>query len=99
MDERIVAFRVGVMVLATMLLAAILTLLFGDIPSLTQGTYTIHIKFKDAPGVGEATPVRKSGILIGRVTHVDFADDGQVLVSAAIEGNRPLQRNEVCYVR
>jgi phospholipid/cholesterol/gamma-HCH transport system substrate-binding protein len=61
MDERIVAFRVGVMVLATMLLAAILTLLFGDVPSLMQGTYTVHIKFKDAPGVGEGTPVRKSG--------------------------------------
>ncbi len=99
MDERIVAFRVGVMVLATLLLAAILTLLFGDVPSLMQGTYIIHIKFPDAAGVGESTPVRKSGILIGRVTDVDFADDGQVVVSAAIDGNRRLQHNEVCFVR
>ena len=99
MNERIVAFRVGVMVLATLLLAGILALLFGDIPALMQGSYTIHIKFKDAPGVGEATPVRKSGILIGRVTEVDFADDGQVMVTAAIDGNRRLFHNEVCFVR
>lgn len=99
MDERIVAFRVGVTVLSTILMAAILTLAFGDIPSLTHGSYTIYIKFKDAPGVGEDTPIRKSGILIGRVTHLDFADDGQVLVTAAIEGNRKLDRNEVCFVR
>lgn len=98
MDERIVAFRVGVMVLATILLAAILTLLFGDIPTL-HGTYTIYIKFKDAPGVGEATPIRKMGIQIGRVSHVDFTDDNQVLVTAKIEGNRQLERNDVCYVR
>ncbi len=50
-------------------------------PTLLQGSYTVHIKFKDAPGVGESTPVRKSGILIGRVTHVDFTDDQQVLVT------------------
>ncbi len=99
MDDRIKAFRVGVMVLATMLLAGIMTALFGDVPSFVRGTYTIHIKFPDAMGVGESTPVRKSGILIGRVTHVDFADDGQVLVTAAIEGNRQIGSNEACIVR
>jgi phospholipid/cholesterol/gamma-HCH transport system substrate-binding protein len=64
-----------------------------------QRTYTIHVRFPDAPGVGESTPVRNRGILIGRVTHVDFTDDGQVLVSAAIDRNRALYRNEVCMVR
>ena len=95
MDERIVRFRVGVMVLATLLITAILVLLFGELPSLLRGSYVVHIKFKDAPGVGEATPVRKSGILIGRVTRVDFAEDGDVIVTAAIDGDRQLQRNEV----
>jgi phospholipid/cholesterol/gamma-HCH transport system substrate-binding protein len=99
MDERLVRFRVGVMVLATLIITGILTLLFGDLPTLLQGTYTLHIKFKDAPGVGEATPVRKSGILIGRVTDVGFTDDQQVLVTVSIDGNRPLQRNEVPFVR
>jgi phospholipid/cholesterol/gamma-HCH transport system substrate-binding protein len=99
MDERIVRFRVGVMVLATLIITGILTLLFGDLPALLQGTYTVHLKFRDAPGVGESTPVRKSGILIGRVTHVDFTDDQQVLVTVSIDGNRPLQHNEVPYVR
>lgn len=99
MDERIVRFRVGVMVLSTLLITAILVLLFGDLPTLVQGTYIVRIKFKDAPGVGESTPVRKSGILIGRVTDVDFAPDRQVIVTCAVDADRPLQHNEVPYIR
>ena len=66
---------------ASALFVPILVLLFGDIPTLVQGTYTVRIMFKDAPGVGESTPVRKSGILIGRVTDVDFAPDGRQEIS------------------
>ena len=99
MDERIVAFRVGVMVLATMLLAAILALLFGDVPSLLQRPYTVNVKFTDAPGVGEATPVRKRGILIGRVTQRRFHRRRPGAGDRAIDGNRRLHRNEICYVR
>ena len=99
MDERIVRFRVGVMVLATLLITAILVLLFGELPSLLRGSYVIHIRFNDAPGIGESTPVRKSGILIGRVTHVDFDDKGKVIVTAAIDANRKLQRHEVPRIR
>src|SRR5437879_117354 len=99
MDEHIKSFRVGVVVLATMLLAGILAVRFGDLPSIVQETYTIQVKFKDAPGVAEATPVRKRGIRIGRLTHVDFDKDEQVVITAAIDANRRLQHNEVPYVR
>src|SRR6476660_611615 len=95
MDDRVVKFRVGVMVLATMFIAGILVLLFGDARGLVRGSYTIHIHFTDAPGVTDGTPVRKSGILIGRVTKVEFAKQGGVMVEAKIDGNVKLYRNEV----
>ena len=95
MDERVVKFRVGVMVLSTLFLAGILVLLFGDARSLVHGRYTVYMHFTDAPGVTDGTPVRKSGILIGRVTRVSFADQGGVIVEAKIDGNVKLHRSEV----
>jgi phospholipid/cholesterol/gamma-HCH transport system substrate-binding protein len=95
MDERVIKFRVGVMVVAVVMIAGILVLLFGDAGSVVRSTYTIHMHFDDAPGVSEGTPVRKSGILIGRVTKVEFADQGGVNVTAHINGKVKLYRSEV----
>jgi phospholipid/cholesterol/gamma-HCH transport system substrate-binding protein len=95
MDERVVKFRVGVMVLSTIIIAAILVLLFGDARSMLRGNYTVYMHFSDAPGVSEGTPVRKSGILIGRVSSVRFADQGGVVVTAGIYGNVKLYRSEI----
>lgn len=83
------------MVLSTLIIAGILVLLFGDARSLVRGSYTIYIHFTDAPGVTDGTPVRKSGILIGRVTSVQFAKQGGVIVEARIDGKVKLYRNEV----
>jgi phospholipid/cholesterol/gamma-HCH transport system substrate-binding protein len=95
MDERIIKFRVGVMVVSTIFIGGLLVLLFGDTGSIVRGHYTIHIHFSDAPGVTEGTPVRKSGILIGRVTKVAFADQGGVNVTAEIRSDVKLYRSEV----
>jgi phospholipid/cholesterol/gamma-HCH transport system substrate-binding protein len=86
MDERVVQFRVGVMVLATIIITGILILLFNEFPSMGAGTYTIHVRFSSAPGVAKDTPVRRSGILIGRVTDVEF--DEKYNVIATLEINR-----------
>jgi len=75
MDERVLQFRVGLMVLATLLIAGILVVMFGEAPNFFRPKYTIHIWLRQAPGVSVETPVRKSGILIGRVTEVRFADE------------------------
>jgi phospholipid/cholesterol/gamma-HCH transport system substrate-binding protein len=95
MDERVLKFRVGVMVISTMLLAGILIMLFSDAGSIVRPKYTIIIHFNEAPGVTEGTPVRKSGILIGRVTKVDFAQEGGVNVTVEINEDVVLYRNEV----
>ncbi len=95
MDERVVKFRVGVMVLATLFIAGILVLLFSDVRWTSWGGYVLHIHFAEAPGVTEGTPVRKSGILIGRVTKVRFADRGGVDVDVKVDPQVKLYRDEV----
>ncbi len=99
MDERVVQFRVGVVVLATIMIAVILTLQFGKTPTFMRPTYTIYIRFPDAPGVSEGTPIRKSGIVIGEVAGVRFADDGNgVVVTADIYSDRKIPRTDVCRI-
>ncbi len=75
MNDRVMQFRVGLMVVATLLIGGILVAMFGEMPSVVRGTYTIRVWLPEAPGVTVDTPVRKSGILIGRVTGVTFADE------------------------
>ena len=48
MSERVIQFRVGVMVLATAIIAGILIVLFGDLPSLVQSTYPLRMNFSEA---------------------------------------------------
>jgi len=95
MDERTVQFRVGVMVLATILILAILLLLFGDLPSLVKGTYTVQFAFPQAPGVTPDTPVRVNGILIGRVREVELDEKVGVMITAKIEDKYVLYRDQV----
>ena len=96
MNERIMQFRVGVMILAAILIAAILVLLFKG-SSLMQGTYPIYIKFSEAPGVSRDTPVRMDGIRIGRVQEVQFANrERGVIVTAEIDRNRTLYSDDQC---
>ena len=75
MDERMMQFRVGVVVLFVALIAAFLTLLFGHFPAaFGRRTYTIYIDFAQAPGIDRETPIRKAGVLIGRVYKVELHD-------------------------
>lgn len=97
MDDRLTEFRVGVVILATIFVLGILIMFFGELPSLVRDQYTLFIRFDEAPGVTVDTPVRKSGILIGRVTQVDLRDEG-VLVTAKIDRKRKLTDNETCRI-
>ena len=96
MDERLMQFRIGVMVLASILIAAILLVTFGEWRWPFPAEYTIYIRFPEAPGVAERSPLRKSGIVIGHVTDVQLTPEGNVLVTARVERKYILRRNEVC---
>jgi phospholipid/cholesterol/gamma-HCH transport system substrate-binding protein len=101
MDDRLIQFRVGVMVLATLLFGSILIGVLGELPTFGfgRGSYRLDIEFPRAPGVAKETPVRKSGILIGRVSDVRFNDDGTVVVSVAVQGDVNLTRAERAQIR
>ncbi|MCI0642350.1 MAG: MlaD family protein, partial [Gemmataceae bacterium] len=90
MDERVVQFRVGVMVLATIIITGILIVLFNRVPTFGKGTYTIYVRFPTAPGVAENTPVRRSGILIGRVSEVKFDENYNVIATLKIDGDHTI---------
>lgn len=102
MDDRVIQFRVGVLVFATAIITCFLILLIGGwmpgLPLFGGIPKTIYIKFAEAPGVSIDTPIRKSGILIGRVTAIDLRDDGTVLVTARIDADRKILRSEECRI-
>jgi phospholipid/cholesterol/gamma-HCH transport system substrate-binding protein len=99
MDERVMQFRVGVMFLATLIITAILLVMFGKLPNLLGRNYTIQVRFDYAAGVTKGTPVRKSGVLIGKVSDIRLTDhDSKVLVTLTIDGDKIIYQNEDCYI-
>jgi phospholipid/cholesterol/gamma-HCH transport system substrate-binding protein len=97
MDSQALKFRVGVTVLAAIVLLIALAALFGD-PSSFRPGYEIHVQLPDATGVQRGTPVRKSGVLIGRVTDLQLIEAG-VLVTLRIDQHVTLTRGETCTLR
>jgi phospholipid/cholesterol/gamma-HCH transport system substrate-binding protein len=98
MEERVLQFRVGVVVVASAIITVILVMLFGAWPNVWQRRYEIHVKFPEAPGITVDTPVRKSGVLIGRVSNVQLLDEGGVLVSIRVFDQFKLRRHETCRI-
>lgn len=97
MDSQVLKFRVGVAVLTGLVLLAVLAVLFGDLSPWTPG-YVIYVRLPDATGVQRGTPVRKSGVLIGRVSNVKLAEDG-VLLTLHIHRDIKLTKDEQCVLR
>jgi phospholipid/cholesterol/gamma-HCH transport system substrate-binding protein len=97
MNEKLLAFRVGVVVLAAACLAVVLIGIFGGGKGVFQRRYTVYLSFPSAPNVTVDTPVRKNGVLIGRVSNVDLKDD-HVVLTARIDANRKLRENEICRI-
>lgn len=98
MEERVLKLRVGVVVLAAAIITSILVMRIGDMPLPGTSKYTLYINFTRAPGVQVGTPVRKSGISIGRVTNVELMDNGGVQVTADIDSRRKIFVAETCHI-
>ena len=101
MDQRSLQWRVGVVVLSAFLLTGILIVRFSDVSTPFQTAKTLKVRFSQAPGVTKGTPVRKSGILIGRATKVEFIDGSpDVIVTIDITNDRAdLHQKEVCQIK
>src|SRR5438094_7611823 len=98
MDDRVLRLRVGVVVLSAALITAFLVARFGDLPLPGGGTYTISVRFPRAPGVTQGSPVRMSGVQIGRVMKLDLLDPSGVRVAAEIDRGRKILDCDACWI-
>jgi len=99
MNERVMQFRVGVMVVAAVLFASVIAVLFGGVSSPFRKTYTIYVKFPSAPGISTGSAVRRRGIRIGQVSNVTFSDDDQVLVTLQLDASYRINQDEPCCLK
>jgi phospholipid/cholesterol/gamma-HCH transport system substrate-binding protein len=86
-----------VVVVASVMITVILIIFFQGRPVFWQNRYEVFLKFDSAPGVEVDTPVRKHGILIGRVTEVKLEEDG-VLIGAKLDRKYPVMESEICRI-
>jgi phospholipid/cholesterol/gamma-HCH transport system substrate-binding protein len=91
MDENILRFRVGIFVVIAGCILGILIFLHSEQGWSRQ--YTVYIKPTSAPGVKIDTPIRKYGILIGRVNEVT-PEDGYVLLGLGINEDEKIYEHE-----
>ncbi len=94
MEDRVKQFRIGVMVLAALLIGGILVVMFGKLPTFGVGSYIVNARFADAPGVTANTPIRRSGIKVGKVESVAFDDQRQVIVKMKLNDDFEIRRDE-----
>jgi len=99
MDERRQQFTVGVLVFGMMLVSGLLILMNSDFSwSPWREQYQLQVMVSQAPGVAPDTPVRRRGILIGRVAEVTDTDDG-ALITINIDEGKHVKTNEVARVQ
>jgi len=99
MNERTKQFRVGVVVLATIMITSILILWNSDFSALPfRSKYQIKLLVDQAPGVAPNTPVRRRGLPIGRVASVEDTDDG-ALITINVDADKVIKSNETARIQ
>jgi phospholipid/cholesterol/gamma-HCH transport system substrate-binding protein len=100
MDDKAYRFGVGVLVLASAVIGVILIFFFGAIPNFLIEHYAVTINFAAAPGVEIDTPVRKSGVRIGRVVGVKLQEgDEGVNLTLELEKRYPIKAGEIARIK
>ncbi len=86
MNEQAIRFRIGIFVFGALILLAVMTTLFGGFPNYFKHADTYTIVFKDAQGIGQGTPVRRSGVRIGEVRSLQLDNvTGSVQVTVQVD--------------
>lgn len=99
MDDQGYRFGVGVLVVASIIIGVILLLFFQAAPNLLAQRYRVTINFPAAPGVATDTPVRKSGVEIGRVVGVKLLDDAAgVDLVLELDSRYQIRQGELCSI-
>src|SRR2546423_255377 len=73
MTDRAMRFRLGLFVLAALVLLGVLAVWFGSVPGLFKSRHGYTVTFADAPGLGPGSPVRRAGVRIGEGRSVEPA--------------------------
>lgn len=96
MEESGYRFGVGVLVMASAIIGVLLIAFFGAVPTLWVDRNRISFNFPSAPRVTVDTPVRKNGVLIGRVSSISLlpGNDG-VIVRMELDRKFELRKGEV----
>jgi len=95
MNDQALRFRFGIFVLASLILMAVLTILFGGFPNYFKKSDEYTIIFNNAQGVSPGTPVRRSGVRIGEVRTVKLDDaTGKVEVEIAIDEKFSVRKSD-----
>jgi phospholipid/cholesterol/gamma-HCH transport system substrate-binding protein len=93
MNEQAIRFRFGIFVLASLILLAVMTILFGGFPNYFKRADSYTLVFADAPGVAPGTPVRRSGVRIGEVHSVQLNNEtGKVNVGIQVDDKYTLRK-------
>jgi phospholipid/cholesterol/gamma-HCH transport system substrate-binding protein len=95
MDDQKYRFGVGVLVVASMVIAVILILFFGAAPNFFAQQYMVTIRFDAAPGVTADTPVRKNGVRVGRVKSVQLLDEDGVDLTLELDSEFKIRAGEL----
>ncbi len=98
MDDRVLRFRVGVVVVAAAMITMFLITLLGAWPNPFAARNTLLINFPAAPGVAVDTPVRKNGVKIGRVKALELVKRG-VRLTLELDASYPIRANDICHIR
>ena len=96
MNEQAIRFRFGIFVLASLILLAVLVILFGGFPSYFKRSDNYAIEFSNAQGVAPGTPVRRSGVRIGEVRSVELDNKtGKVRVEISVDDKYTLRKGDL----
>lgn len=95
MNDKVMSFRLGVFVLAALVLGLVLVALLGGFPNLFRKFEPYGVNFRHATGVQTGTPVRRSGVRVGEVKHITLDDvTGEVRVLIVIEQPYTIRKSD-----
>jgi phospholipid/cholesterol/gamma-HCH transport system substrate-binding protein len=95
MTEQSIRFRLGIFVLAALLILGVMITLFGGLPTIFRVTNPFVIVFPNANGIAVGTPVKKSGVKIGEVRDVKLDDvKGKVNVDIDVDKQYTLRKSD-----
>ncbi len=95
MNEQTVRFRLGIFVLITLILLAVMVILFGGVPGIFKPSNRYQLVFDTAEGVSQGTPVRRSGVRIGEVEQVELDEEtGEVVVTVRVDSQYSLRKSD-----